>query len=87
MDVGCADGDSAFFLESLGYEMRAIDYSATNQNRMQGIRALRERLNSRIQVLDEDLDSRAEFPGYCGLALTLGLIYHLAKPVSVSPIA
>jgi tRNA (mo5U34)-methyltransferase len=81
LDIGCADGELAFFLESVGYEVVAVDYAVTNHNHMAGVRKLKEALNSKIEILAMDVDSqftlrRADF----GLALILGAIYHLKNP-------
>src|SRR5690349_3955421 len=41
LDVGCGDGHIAFFLESLGCKVIAVDNPRTNFNQMQGVRALK----------------------------------------------
>src|SRR5271170_3247238 len=38
LDLGCGDGDLAFFLESQGYQVTCVDHPASNQNNMQGLR-------------------------------------------------
>jgi len=43
---GSQDGELAFFLESLGYEVIAADHPAYNHNGMRGIRALKTALGS-----------------------------------------
>src|SRR5271170_2743811 len=48
LDLGAADGALSFFLESLGYRVDACDCSATNINRMQGLRALATALGSQV---------------------------------------
>ena len=81
LDAGCADGDLAFYLESLGCAVDAIDYPATNFNQMRGIAALREALHSSIELHSIDLDGPFTFPGRrYGLAICLGLLYHLKNP-------
>src|SRR6266705_2503463 len=62
LDIGTADGDLAFFLESLGFRVTAIDYAGTNFNGMQGIRRLKEALNSQVEIISTDLDSRFDLP-------------------------
>lgn len=81
LDIGCGDGDLAFFLESLGCHVIAIDYLATNHNRMRGVHKLKEALNSKVEILSADLDSRFELPeGPFDLVIVLGLLYHLKNP-------
>jgi len=84
LDVGCADGDIAFFLESLGYEVTVIDYPPTNHNSMAGVRKLKEVFNSRVEILSMDVDTQFTLPKKnFGLALVLGAIYHLKNPFYV----
>jgi tRNA (mo5U34)-methyltransferase len=81
MDVGAADGDLAFFLESLGYEVHIMDYASTNHNRLSGVRKLREILKSNVTIFDIDLDSQFQMPNnYYGLLFFLGTLYHLQNP-------
>ena len=80
LDVGAADGALSFFLESLGHTVHAVDYSGSNMNRMEGLRSLARRFESRITIQDADLDGRFEIPGSYGLALFLGTLYHLKNP-------
>jgi len=84
LDIGCADGDAAFFLESLGHEVHAVDFPATNINRMRGVRALKQALGSRIEVHEMDLDSQFTWPGRgYSVAMMLGVLYHLKNPFYV----
>jgi tRNA (mo5U34)-methyltransferase len=81
LDIGAADGDTAFFLESLGQRVHVIDYPPTNFNGCRGFRALREALDSRVPLTEIDLDGQFSLPeGEFGLALVLGLLYHLKNP-------
>ena len=80
LDLGCADGEIAFFLESLGCRVRAIDYPATNYNGMRGIRALKAELNSAVEIYAMDIDSQFTLPERYGLAFFLGTLYHLKNP-------
>jgi tRNA (mo5U34)-methyltransferase len=81
LDVGCGDGDNAFFLESLGARVDAVDHPLTNYNRMEGVRALKAALQSNIGIHVADLDVRPNLPGSnYGLALMLGVLYHLKNP-------
>ncbi|HOX70274.1 MAG: hypothetical protein WAS23_11675 [Dokdonella sp.] len=83
-DVGAADGDSAFFLESLGHEAHVVDFPPTNFNGCRGVRLLRDALNSKVRIHEADLDNRFELPGdRYGLTLFLGILYHLKNPFGV----
>ncbi|MDN5925246.1 MAG: hypothetical protein L0H70_09640 [Xanthomonadales bacterium] len=80
-DIGAADGDAAFFLESLGYDVHAIDYPPTNNNGCRGIRALKQARESAVTLHDINLDAHFELPGEkYGLAFFLGILYHLKNP-------
>jgi len=83
-DVGAADGDLAFFLEKAGFSVDAIDLESTNFNRMEGIRILKEALNSTITVQSINLDSQFSLPSerYDTIFL-LGILYHLKNPFFV----
>jgi hypothetical protein len=80
-DIGTADGDTAFFLESLGHRVDAIDFPPTNFNRCRGVRAMKAELQSSVNIREVDLDARFELPGArYGLAFFLGILYHLKNP-------
>lgn len=80
-DIGAADGDTAFFLESRGHAVDVIDYAPTNFNGCRGVRALREQLGSSIGIHEVDLDAQFELPRESyGLTLLLGILYHLKNP-------
>jgi tRNA (mo5U34)-methyltransferase len=83
-DIGAADGDLAFFLERNGFPVDAIDFESTNFNRMQGIRILKEALNSSVTIQSIDLDSQFSLPSakYDTIFL-LGILYHLKNPFFV----
>ena len=83
-DIGAADGDLAFFLEKMGFSVDAIDFESTNFNRMEGIRILKEALNSAVTIQSIDLDSQFSLPSerYDAVFL-LGILYHLKKPFFV----
>jgi 2-polyprenyl-3-methyl-5-hydroxy-6-metoxy-1,4-benzoquinol methylase len=84
LDAGCADGDLAFLLESLGCEVHAIDDPVNNYNAMLGVRALASALASKVRVEAADLDAQFALPSASyGLALVLGLLYHLKNPFYV----
>lgn len=84
LDVGAGDGDLSFFLESLGCTVHAIDHPVPNRNAMAGVRALKAALGSAVEIHVVDLDERFELPGEgYGLALMLGVLYHLRNPFYV----
>jgi len=84
LDIGSADGHLAFFLESLGFRVKAIDHPETNYNRMCGIRRLKEALHSRIEIISQDIDSQFELPeDQFDIVFFLGILYHLKNPYYV----
>ena len=81
LDLGCGDGDGSFFFESLGFSATAVDFDLTNFNRMEGVRAMKRMLDSRVEIQSVDLDGRgAVAGGPFGLCLVLGLLYHVKNP-------
>lgn len=84
LDIGCADGSLAFFFESLGCKVQAIDYGPTNFNKLRGVRLLKENLSSAVEIYETDLDSQFNLPetNY-NLAFFLGILYHLKNPFYV----
>jgi tRNA (mo5U34)-methyltransferase len=81
-DIGGADGDLAFFLESLGAgSVDFIDYAATNWNGMRGVGRLRTSLSSRVNIHEVDLDSqfRLSREDY-SIIFFFGILYHLKNP-------
>jgi SAM-dependent methyltransferase len=81
LDIGCADGDLAFFLESLGCNAHVIDNPIANFNAMRAVRALKTELHSKIQIHEMDLDAQFRLPAETyGLAIFLGTLYHLKNP-------
>jgi len=84
LDLGCADGDLAYFFASLGCGVAAVDLPASNFNWMRGVRTLGERLNHHIHIHEIDLDAQFSLPHEAyGLVLFLGLLYHLKSPLHV----
>jgi tRNA (mo5U34)-methyltransferase len=84
LDFGSQDGELAFFLESLGYEVIAADHPAYNHNGMRGIRALKAALGSRIEIHEIDADRPLTLPhDSYDLVLFLGILYHLRNPFYV----
>lgn len=83
-DIGAADGELGFFLESAGFDVHLVDNAPTNYNRLRGARALKEALGSRVEIHDVDLDTQFDFPQTeYGLVLFLGILYHLKNPYYV----
>jgi tRNA (mo5U34)-methyltransferase len=83
-DIGCSDGDLAFFLESLGCKVQAIDHPVANHNGMQGLKALREALHSSVDIHTVDLDSQFMLPhDHYPLVFLLGVLYHLKNPLYI----
>lgn len=84
MDIGAADGDMAFFLESQGFDIDILDYPPTNWNHLRGAKRLKELLESNVGIHELDLDSYFEIPRQkFGLILFLGILYHLKNPYFV----
>ena len=84
LDVGCADGHNAFFLESQGCQVMALDNYYTNHNQLRGFHALHSALRSSVEFQDTDLDSQFTLAeDIFGLALFLGVLYHLKNPFFV----
>ncbi len=81
LDIGCGDGDLSFLFDSLGCRVHALDYSASNFNQMRGVAALKRALDSKVETFEVNLDEQFALPqsGY-GLALCLGVLYHLKNP-------
>lgn len=81
VDIGCGDGELAFFLETLGCKAQVIDYPPTNQNGMEGVKLLKEVLSSSVEIHEVDLDSQFALPEKdYNLAFFLGILYHLKNP-------
>ena len=83
-DIGTADGDMGYFFESMGYDVDLIDCEPPNYNKMQGVRKLKELLNSNADIYNIDLDSQFKLPkkNY-ELIIFMGILYHLKNPFYV----
>ena len=82
-DIGAADGDLAFFMQSLGFSIDIIDYAPTNYNGLRGARAIIEKLNiaSSVQVYEMNIDDKCTMPNQrYGVIFFLGILYHLKNP-------
>jgi tRNA (mo5U34)-methyltransferase len=83
-DIGAADGDLAFFLEKQGLSVDVIDNEATNFNSFQGIRILKDALNSSVTLRSVDLDAQIDLPSKrYDVIFLLGTLYHLKNPFFV----
>ncbi|MBC7926135.1 MAG: class I SAM-dependent methyltransferase [Bryobacteraceae bacterium] len=81
LDIGCGDGDLSFFFESLGSRVVAIDNWNPNFNRARGFTSIHAALDSSVEFHMSDLDTGLNLPGRTfGLALCLGVLYHLKNP-------
>ncbi len=81
LDIGCADGDLAFFLEQLGNRVQVVDYGPTNFNTMRGVRLLKDALGSSLGIHEVDLDAQFSLPHErYELVFFLGILYHLKNP-------
>jgi hypothetical protein len=84
LDIGCADGDLSYLFASLGCQVAAVDLRKCNFNWMMGVRTLGTRLNLPIEIHEMDVDSGFDLNGGpYGLALLLGILYHLKNPFLV----
>ena len=81
VDIGGADGDLAFFLETLGFDVDMVDNGPTNCNGLQGARALKGALCSSVAIHEVDLDAQFALPrDHYSLVFLLGILYHLKNP-------
>src|SRR5215467_1328311 len=62
LDMGSQDGELAFFLESLGYQVVAVDHPAYNHNGMRGIHALKTAVCSAVEIHELDVDRPFTLP-------------------------
>jgi hypothetical protein len=84
VDMGAADGDLGFFLETQGCEVEIIDHAATNINGLEGARRVKAALDSAASIEDVDLDAQFSLPqDEYGLVLFFGILYHLQNPFYV----
>ena len=82
LDIGCADGDWGFYLESLGADVDMLDYAPTNFNRMNGVHKLSRALSSDAHIYEQNIDISFAPPRHYGVCFALGLLYHLKNPYS-----
>jgi hypothetical protein len=80
-DIGAADGDLAFFLETQGFSVDVIDNEYTNFNGLEGARTIKAALNSSVTIQSVDLDSQFSLAGQkYDVIFFLGTLYHLKNP-------
>ena len=83
LDIGGADGDLAYFLESLGIAVSALEYAPTNHNGLAGMRLVGEHFGSRVEIMEVNLDAGGAINGRYSLVYFLGVLYHLKNPFLV----
>jgi len=84
VDIGAADGDLAFFMESLGVPMHVVDNPPTNLNGCRALHTLKAAMDSKMEILETDLDAQFTLPqARYDFAFFLGILYHLKNPFFV----
>lgn len=84
VDIGAADGDTAFALAKEGFHLQIVDHAATNMNGLRGARLLNDFLKLGVSIHDVNLDAQFQLPEQrYGLAIFLGILYHLKNPYLV----
>jgi tRNA (mo5U34)-methyltransferase len=84
IDIGCGDGDIAYFFASSGYTVSAVDNAPTNYNSMAGVRELGNLTGLSVDIREVDIDNGFSIEkDDWGLALILGILYHLKNPFYV----
>lgn len=84
LDIGAADGDLAFFVESLGLAVDVVENPATNNNGLRGLKLLRDQLGSKIELYEIDIDAGDELPNKrYSLAFFLGTLYHIKNSFQI----
>jgi len=79
-DIGAADGDFSFFLETLGIRVDIVDNPPTNANGLVAARVLKEQLESDVGIIEVDLDQQFALSHRYDLIFFLGILYHLKNP-------
>jgi len=82
-DIGAADGDLGFFLETIGFNVDLIDGGdeSVRELRLLPPRLLKKALNSSADIYGVDLDHDFKLPGTYDLVFFLGVLYHLRNPM------
>jgi hypothetical protein len=83
-DIGAADGDLAFLLDRVGFDVEIIENPSTNANGLTGARKLKQLLGARLSIDEVDLDEQFYLSKeHYGLVFFLGILYHLQNPFLV----
>jgi tRNA (mo5U34)-methyltransferase len=83
-DIGGADGDCAFFLETLGFQAELIENPRPNFNSLEGARLLKKAFSSSVEIVEVDLDSQFALPERkYGAIFFMNVLYHLKNPYYV----
>jgi hypothetical protein len=82
-DIGAADGDLSFFLESVGFQVDLFEGGASwvSDRRMLPPRRLKEALGSEVELHEIDVDRDFKLPTRYNLVFFLGTLYHLRNPL------
>jgi len=56
LDIGAADGDIGFFMESLGCSVDFLDNPPTNYNSCKGLHKMKYLLNSNANIIIQDIE-------------------------------
>jgi tRNA (mo5U34)-methyltransferase len=82
-DIGAADGDLGFFLETVGFQVDLIDGGdeSIRELRLLPPRLLMKALDSKAEIYGVDLDHDFELRQKYDLIFYLGVLYHLKNPM------
>lgn len=80
LDVGAADGDIGFLLQSLGCDVDFLENATTNFNNCDGLRRTASLLSRGDTLIERDIDWGFELERDYDLAIFLGTLYHLRNP-------
>jgi tRNA (mo5U34)-methyltransferase len=84
LDLCCADGDMAYFLESMGCQVDAVDHPIGNYNGMEGVTVLSTALGSQAAISQVDLNQPFMLPkNRYGAIFFFGALYHVKNPFQV----
>ncbi|MBY6203534.1 class I SAM-dependent methyltransferase [Halomonas denitrificans] len=79
-DIGAADGDLSFFLETKGFRPEIVDFAAYNFNQLEAAYRLKEALDSSVPIHEIDINGQFELPHRYDAVIFLGILYHLQNP-------